>query len=187
MTSFEEFSNCAQFWLLERPNWLDDKSSRRIASWCWKKPAKWDLNKCRNKRIRHQFLQNSDRARRPSMFRGGIWIAARRERHVPERWNICSDDISFKGESKWKRLCRNSPVCWFKNVKSAEIEDFLYFCRSLVTVASMNGGNVLSTFVEAYRIEFSAIDDHLRNLEDFDKISAYPQARYYPERCGLEG
>lgn len=63
----------------------------------------------------------------------------------------------------------------------------LIFFRSLVTVASMNGGNVLSAFVEAYRIEFSAIDDHLRNLEDVDKISAYPQARYYPERCGLEG
>ena len=51
----------------------------------------------------------------------------------------------------------------------------------------MNGGNVLSTFIGAYELDFSAIEDHLRNLEDIDKISAYPFARYYPERCGLKG
>lgn len=51
----------------------------------------------------------------------------------------------------------------------------------------MNGGNVLSAFVGAYDIEFSAIEESLRNLDDVDKIAAYTYARFFPERCGLQG
>ncbi|CBY24836.1 unnamed protein product [Oikopleura dioica] len=70
---------------------------------------------------------------------------------------------------------------------SVEIRPFIDSKTSLVTVASMNGGNVLSAFVGAYDIEFSAIEESLRNLDDVDKIAAYTYARFFPERCGLQG
>lgn len=56
-----------------------------------------------------------------------------------------------------------------------------------MTVASMNGGNVLSAFVKAHGIEFSNVEEAIHRIVNTEEIPEYPHARFYPERCGLQG
>ena len=51
----------------------------------------------------------------------------------------------------------------------------------------MNGGNVLSAFVQEHGVEFSNVDEAIQRIVNTDEIPDYPHARFYPERCGLEG